>query len=226
MTKKQALWALRALALGLAVAAWVFVTSSNTDQTATAGTTIEPSVQYNNPGSGNLIVLDPVLRVEVRLQGPTNLISALNPAQVTVVVDLRDAVQGPIEVLLAPQNVVRPQGLEVLSIKPNLLSLVVDRVVTDFRPVGVRLAGEPAAGAIAGVPDVTPSRVLVRGPESRLAEIDSLVTRPVRLDGHALDFEEQALVVSPSPLVQVLQPTVVTVHVPLTIPNSGQEDDA
>ncbi|MCP4202824.1 MAG: hypothetical protein GY769_12930 [bacterium] len=226
MTKKQTLWALRALALGLAVGTWAFVTSSRADQTETAETTIEPSVQYNNPGSSDLIVLDPVLRVQVRLRGQTNLISALNPAQVSVVVDLRNAEQGPIEVPLAPDNVVRPQGLEVLSIQPNLLSLEVDRVISEFRPVSVRLAGEPAAGAVAGVPDVVPPRVLVQGPESILATVDSLVTRPVLLDGHALDFEEQALVVSPSPLVQVMQPTVVTVRVPLALPNSGQEDDS
>lgn len=224
MTKKQTLWALRALALGLAVATWVFVTSSQADQTETAETTIEPSVQYNNPGSRDLIVLDPVLRVQVRLRGPTNLISALNPAQVSVVVDLRDAEQGPIEVALAPQDVVRPQGLEVLSIQPNLLPLEVDRVISEFRTVSVRLSGEPAAGAVAGDPKVVPPKVLVRGPESILAAVDSLVTRPVLLDGHALDFEEQALVVFPDPLVQVIEPTVVTVQVPLAIPNSGQED--
>jgi len=220
MTKKNALWALRALALGLAVAAWVFVTSSRTDQSEIAETTIEPSVQYNNPGSRDLIVLDPVLRVQVRLRGPLNLISALSPTQVNVVVDLREAQQGLLEVPLTPQNVVRPQGLEVLSIQPNLLTLVVDQVISDLRTVSVRFSGEPAAGAVAGTPEVRPPQVLVRGPESILSGIEGLVTRPVQLDGHAIDFEEQALVVSPSPLVQVLQPTVVTVRVPLTIPNA------
>lgn len=222
MTKKTALWALRALALGLAVASWVFVTSSRRDQSEIAETTIEPSVQYNNPGSRDLIVLDPVLRVQVRLRGPLNLISALSPAQVSVVVDLRDAQQGLLEVPLTPQNVVRPQGLEVLSIQPNLLTLVVDRVISEFRNVSVRFSGEPAAGAIAGTPDVVPPRVLVRGPESILGSVESLATRPIQLDGHAIDFEEQALVVSPSPLVQVLQPTFVTVRIPLAIPNANE----
>jgi len=223
MTKKQTLWALRFLAFGLAVAAWVFITFSPALETETAETTIEPTVQYNNPASRDLLVLNPVLRVQVRLRGPKNLISALNPAQVSVVVDLRDADQGPTEIPLAPQNVVRPQGLEVLSIEPNLLAFQIDRVTSEFRAVTARLAGEPAAGAVAGAPEVVPPRVLVQGPESILATIDSLVTRPVLLNGHALDFEEQALVVSPSPLVQVLQPSIVTVRVPLTIP--GQPDN-
>lgn len=221
MTKKDTLWLLRALALILAVAAWLFVTSSRTDVSETAETTIEPSVQYNNPGSRDLIVLDPVLRVQVRLRGPSNLISALSPNQVSVVVDLRDAEQGLLEVPLSSQNVVRPQGLEVLSIQPNLLALVLDQNISEFRNVSPRFVGEPAAGAVAGTPEVIPPRVLVRGPESILASVDTLTTRPIVLDGHALDFEEQALVVSPSPLVQVLQPTFVTVRVPLTIPNAN-----
>lgn len=221
MTKKDTLWLLRGLALVLAVGAWLFVTSSRTDLVETAETTIEPSVQYNNPGSRDLIVLDPVLRVQVRLRGPSNLISALSPNQVSVVVDLRDAQQGLLEVPLASPNVVRPQGLEVLSIQPNLLTLVLDQNISEFRQVSARFSGEPAAGAVMGTPEVKPARVLVRGPESILVSIEGLVTRPIVLDGHALDFEEQALVVSPSPLVQVLQPTFVTVRVPLEIPNAG-----
>ncbi|MFQ5527768.1 MAG: YbbR-like domain-containing protein [Thermoanaerobaculia bacterium] len=224
MTKKQTtLWALRALALGLAVAAWVFISSSRKVESETSETTIEPTVQYNNPASEDFIVLDPVLRVQVRLRGPESLISALNPSQVSVVVDLREAELGPTEIPLAPQNVVRPQGLEVLSIEPNLLALEIDRVISEFRPVTPRLAGEPAAGAVVGTPEVVPRRVLVQGPESILATLESLTTRPLLLDGHALDFEEQAVVVSPSPLVQVVQPSIVNVHVPLTIP--GQDED-
>lgn len=224
MTKKQTtLWALRALALGLAVVAWVFITSSRTVETETSETTIEPTVQYNNPASGDLIVLDPVLRVQVRLRGPKSLISALNPSQISVIVDLQDAELGPTEIPLAPQNVNRPQGLEVLSIEPNLLVFEIDRVISEFRPVVARLDGEPAAGAVAGTPEVVPPRVLIQGPESELAKIESLTTRPVQLDGHALDFDEPTVVVSPSPLVQVLESSVVNVRVPLTIP--GQDDD-
>ncbi len=222
MTKKQTLWVLRGLALGLAVVTWMFITSSRTVETETAETTIEPSVQYNNPAANDLIVLNPVLRVQVRLRGPASLISALNPAQVTVVVDLRDARKGMAEFPLVPSDVVRPQGLEVLSIEPNLLELEIDRVASEIRPVAPRLSGEPAAGAIAGTPTVEPPTVLVRGPESILATIESLATRPVRLEGHALDFEEQALIVSPSPLVQILQPSVVTVRVPLAIPGQPE----
>lgn len=224
MTEKRTIWVLRAVALALAVASWVFITSERTEGTTeTVETTIEPSIQYNNPVGNDLIVLNPVLRAQVRLRGATSLISALNPAQVSIVVDLREAQLGSFEVPLGPRNVVRPQGLDVLLIEPNLLQLEVDRVTSEVKPVIPRLDGEPAAGAVALTPEVVPPAVLVRGPESILAEIDSLTTRPVLLDGHALEFEERVVVVSPSPLVQIVEPGIVTVVVPLEIPNTGEQ---
>ena len=44
------------------------------------------------------------------------------------------------------------------------------------------------------------------GPEPMLARIDSLSTRPISLDGHALTFEETVEVVPPDPLIQIVQP--------------------
>jgi YbbR domain-containing protein len=65
---------------------------------------------------------------------------------------------------------------------------------------------------------VIPDKVLVSGPESRLRAVNHLVTTAVDLDGHALDFEETAAVLSPDPLIKVLQPAVVTVRVPMQPP--------
>ncbi len=223
VTERRKIWALRLLALTLALASWVFITSERTATTTeTVETTFEPSIQYNNPVGSDLIVLEPVLRAKVRLRGPTTLVSSINPAQVSVVVDLRDAEQGVFEAPLGPTNVIRPAGLEVLSVEPNLLTLEIDRITTEFRRVAPRLEGEPAAGAIARSPEVVPPEVLVRGPASLLAGIETLSTRPILLDGHALDFEENVVVVSPSPLVQVVNPAVVLVRVPLEIPNTGE----
>jgi len=50
-----------------------------------------------------------------------------------------------------------------------------------------------------------------------------LTTTPIDLTGHALDFKEQVAVVSPDPLVKVVQPSVVTVQVPLKVPQAGGE---
>ena len=53
----------------------------------------------------------------------------------------------------------------------------------------------------------------------------SSINGMVFIRGHALDFEESVAVVSPDPLVQVLQPVVV-VRIELDIPNTGDSDEA
>ena len=220
MTEKRTLWALRLFALTLAVLAWFF-TNLERGQSERS---VEAAVQYDNPNPERFIVLEPVDTVTVRLRGSSNRISALNPLTISVVVELPEQT-GLAEVPLTAQNILGATDLEVLSIEPNVLVLELDEVAIETKRVIARLDGEPAAGAIAGTAAVTPERVLVRGPASRVRELETLTTRPVSLDGHAIGFEELVLVVSPDPLVNVVEPPAVTVRVPLEIPNAPQPDE-
>ena len=122
---------------------------------------------------------------------------------------------------LGPDNVLVPEGLEVASIEPNTIQVDLEREVTQRIQVVPQLMGRPAAGTAAGEPEVFPNQVLVTGPEPMLARIDALSTRPVNLDGHALTFEESVAVVPPDPLIQIVQPTKVTVRVPMQQPSVG-----
>lgn len=216
-------WGLRTLALALAILAWFFF--SFEDRERLAETTLEPLVNYNPPRG--FTILNPEERVRVQVSGSPSRISTINPFQVSVMVDLSDNTEaGTVEALLGAENVDLPEGIEFVSITPNLLALTLDEVVEDLKPVDVRLVGEPAAGAIAQTPEVLPPRVLVRGPRSRLSQVQALTTSPVSLDGHALDFEEPVAVVSPDPLVTILQPVVVTVRVPMEIPEIGNSGES
>jgi YbbR domain-containing protein len=225
LSEARTLWALRALALALAILAWFFISLEGERRRERA---FDASVQYNNPDPTSLMVLEPVRTVSVRLSGPVSRITTLNPLQVGVIVDLPDQTDGFIEVPLAAKDIIRPQGLDVVEINPNVLRLELDRIINDMKPVVPRLEGEPAAGAIAKTPEARPASVLVRGPESILNRHATVSTSPVNLDGHAIEFEERVAVVSPDPRIQVLQPAVVNVKIPLEIPNApvnGTEDE-
>jgi YbbR domain-containing protein len=93
--------------------------------------------------------------------------------------------------------------------------------VTQRLPVTPNLVGEPAAGAIVEEPEVFPNQVLVTGPKSMLARVESLTTPPISLEGHALTFEQQVPVLPPDPLIQIVQPSKVTVRVPLRQPEQA-----
>jgi YbbR domain-containing protein len=219
VSEAKTLWALRALALALALLAWA---SISLDRERQAERPVVATVQYSIPNQ--LVLLEPVESVTVRLSGPQSSFANLNPFEVFVVVDLTDRLEGATEVPLTPSDVIRPAGLQVVSIEPNLLTLDLDRLASEMRPVVPRFAGEPSAGAVVGAPSVSPESVLVRGPASTLRQVESVDTRPVDLTGHAISFSEQSLVVSPDPLITVIEPAVVTVRIPLEIPNAPDLD--
>jgi YbbR domain-containing protein len=204
-------WGLRLLALGIAIGIWF--NASVEDRLVSSEKVVESAVSYNRPHG--FLVTNPVATVNVRLSGSKKAIRQLIPYMVSVQIDLSQRQVGLASVPLTAENVLVPDGLEVVSIEPNAVQVDLEREVAQRLPVFPKLTGKPAAGSTVGEPEVFPNQVLVSGPEPMLARIDSLSTRPISLDGHALTFEETVAVVSPDPLIQISQPTKVTVKVPM-----------
>ncbi len=218
MSEARNIWGLRLLAVTLAILGWFFFSVEKRERLSDK--VIEATIRYDNfPG---LVILDRVEKVSVGVGGPESVISRLNPLSVDVFVGLSDPQPGLFEVPLSADNVSLPANLEYHSISPNVIALRLDRRIDHVLGVRPRLEGEPAAGAIVKDPVVIPSMVLVRGPESRIAAATFLTTTPIDLTGHALDFEVQAAVVSPDPLITVVQP-VVRVRIPMEIPGTAPE---
>jgi YbbR domain-containing protein len=208
------IWGLRVLALGIAVGLWFNFAFEARE--APSERLVEAGVSYNRPRGS--IVLDPVPSVNVRLRGSSKAIRRLSPFQVSVQVDLSRYPPGTSTVQLGPENVLMPDNLEVVSIEPPFIRVELEREVTQRLPVIPKLVGEPAAGATVEQPDVLPNQVLVTGPVSRITKAGSLSTEPISLDGHGLTFEVTVAVVSPDPLIQIVQPFRVLVRVILQPP--------
>lgn len=213
MSERAQTWGLRLLALVIAIGLWLAISVEKRE--ARGQRAVEASVLYNNPQG--MVILDPVQRLTVILSGPDRQIAGLDPLQVSVRVDLADTKPGPHTVNIGADDVSMPQGLRVESVAPNQVSLELDEKVTRRLPIRPTMVGEPAAGAIPGEPEAVPAEMQVEGPKSKLDGIEELATSPISLDGHAFSFEEQATVVSPDPLIQLLQPARVTVRVPLQV---------
>jgi YbbR domain-containing protein len=118
-----------------------------------------------------------------------------------------------------------PEGLEVVSIEPNVIKVDLETEVTKRLPVVPKFTGEPAAGSVVEEPLVFPNLVLISGPDSLVRRTESLETVPIKLDGHALTFDAEVSVVAPDPLVRIVQPTRVTVRIPMRQPGQDTEQD-
>jgi YbbR domain-containing protein len=210
-------WGLRLLAVLLALVAWFAFSVEKRELLSEK--VFETTVRYENyPG---LVILERVESVRIGVQGPISRVRSLNPLQIDVFVEVPEPAKGVFEVPLSAENVFLPEDLEVVSIEPNVIPVELDRQVDHLLGVRARLEGEAAAGAVVMDPEIIPPMVLVRGPQSKIDEAGVLTTTPIDLTGHALDFETQARVVSPDPLISVVQPAFVTVRIPLEIPGTG-----
>lgn len=214
MNEGARLWWIRLLALAIAVGLWW--NDSYREREAIGERTVTASISYNQPR--NYVILNPSQTVTVRLRGRSKSIRRLDPATVSVQVDVTETEPGNVVVDLKPENVLMPEDLQVVSIRPNFIRMELDREVTRSFPVRVKLAGEPAPGARVDKPVPFPPRVEVTGPESMLDKLRILTTRPVDLDGRAAPFEEEVDVVLPDPLIVLVEPPKVAVRVPIAPP--------
>lgn len=211
-------WGLRALALGIAIALWFSI--SLEDREALSERLVEAGVSYDRPLG--LIILNQEQSVRVRVRGSSKQVRELNPYQVNVQVELARSAPGIFNVNLSSENVLLPEGLEVVSIEPNVIRVEIEAEVTQRLPVVPKMTGEPAAGSVVEEPVVFPNQVLVSGPKSLIERTESLETASISLDGHALTFDVEVPVIPPDPLVRIVQPTRVTVRIPMRQP--GQDN--
>lgn len=219
MSDRRRIWGLRILALAIAVGIWSRVSLEEREETTEK--LVEAGVSYNLPRG--YLVLNQVQNVLVRLRGNRKAIRSLNPYMVDVQIELNPTGPETLTVQLGADNLLMPEDLELVAIEPNTIQVELDREVTQRVKVEARLKGKPAEGTKLGKPEVFPDQVLVSGPEKRLAKLVSLSVQHVSLEGHASTFEEEASVLSPDPLIQVVQPSKVTVKVPIDPPEPEPE---
>lgn len=213
MNERAQTWGLRILALALAIGLWFGISLG---QRETSGeTVVRAQVLFNNPAG--LVIFDPGVEISVLLSGPDSKVSELDPRQVRIRVDLTEAQPGTTTVSLTTGDVTAPSDLNVVSITPSQLQLRVDEKVQRNLPIEPVFVGEPAAGALLGDYRVVPSQIPVEGPRSMVEGLTHLKTSPIDLDGHAITFEANTTVVSPDPLIQMMQSSRVAVLIPLRV---------
>jgi YbbR domain-containing protein len=215
-------WGLRLLALGIAIGFWF--SASFEDREVFSERAVEASVSYNRPRG--FVILDPVRTVTVRVRGSSKQVRQLNPYMVDVQVELTQAQEGLATVPLGPENVLMPEGLEVVAIEPNFIRVELEPETSQRIAVVPEIVGDPAPGSRVDEPEVFPNQVLVTGPVSLLAKTRSLGTRPISLAGRSTTFEETVAVVAPDPLIQIVQPSKVSVRVPIVPPKQKPPDDS
>lgn len=136
-----------------------------------------------------------------------------------IVADLSGAKPGRNSIRL--QALGFPNGVDVVSIQPSAVEVVIEEFVRKEVPVRVVVEGKPKEGYMVGAPVVNPSRVYVTAAESVLNRVAEAVVR-VNVDGkdRTVSGEYELVPVDQEGGVveATTMPATVSVEVPVTIP--------
>ena len=154
------------LALALSIFTWFLVTGREVIETW-----VEMPVVMTNPPEGLMIEGGLVDKIQVRLRGPKGLVDALASQHLTYPLDVSDLKIGQQVLEIDTDELPLTASYEVIEVKPNRLTLTVDRRISK------KITLEPAWSGklntdyklleVVAAPDL----VEIRGPETKLRKI-------------------------------------------------------
>jgi len=174
-------WHLKLAALGLAILLWALVQTEPLSQETFAAV---PVVAEVLDSSWTMARPASPAAVELQLGGPAGEIIRLARDGATLRVPVASV--GSRDTVIALQREWVDLGgrsrVTVESVSPLTVRMTFEPAVARNVHVSVPLRGElPADVALASVPEITPSTVVVRGPESRMMGLDSVSLAPLDL---------------------------------------------
>jgi len=159
------------------------------------------------------VVGNPPDSVEVRLRGPSALLSHLQPGDVVAMVDLEQARPGSRLFPIRHEEVRAPYGVEVAQVLPGTLGIELEKTARRTVPVIAQLEGEPAPGFVIGTRTAEPSTVEIAGPESRVKKVPNATTEPVAVSGARTNVRDVVAVGLLDSSLRLTKPQSVTVIV-------------
>jgi YbbR domain-containing protein len=198
-------WSLKLLSLAIAIILWLLVTGQNQPVTA------HVNVQLNFIRPQSLeISNDPPRTVDVMLTGSRNKLDDLTSLDLVATVDISDQRAGERVLRLADKaQMPLPQGIKVDGFQPSAIPIRLEPIVERQVAIEPKLEGKLPEGF--EIYAVRPSKgsVLVRGPASRVAAIQKVMTESIWLAGHKESFPASNLAIDvPDPKVDLLDPMV------------------
>jgi hypothetical protein len=142
----------------------------------------------------------------------------MDPYDLTLRVDLRDAEGGERTVQLTPRNVAGvPRDVEVALIEPDRLRLAVAKKKRREISVVPTVVGKPPRGYQVYRAIARPDTLMVEGPETKVATLTRLGTDPIRINEQSEPFTARVGAVPDASDVRVVdtRPLDVTVYIDL-----------
>jgi YbbR domain-containing protein len=156
-------------------------------------------LDVHNIPSSMALVEKPPPTLNVIIRAPKRLIDQFTAANVNAVLDLRGARIDVQDYYLSESMIRAPEGAEIQQIIPQQVKLKLERIVEEMLEVEPDILGELPEGLGVAKIEVIPSRVRVRGPESKINKNDKVKTIPVDISTLTEPTEVEATLILPNP---------------------------
>ncbi len=133
----------------------------------------------------------PVRGIEIRVRGPMAAIQALPGLKLRYELDLSGMKAGIQSIPVKKEHIPLPRGISFVGTNPTHLTVRIENETRKSVPVILSLSGKPARGFFMESAVVEPSAVVLAGPESILAAIDKIQTKPVSLNSRSESFKKE-----------------------------------
>ena len=189
-------WALKLLSLVLAFLLWLTLIPE--EKIFSEKTLVVPLETRNLPPDFE-IVEKPLTVIDVTIRAPNRLMNQITPASLRAVLNLEKATISQEDYPLNPDMIAAPPDAKVVRVMPNKVHLKLDRskeVLMEVSPVTI---GKVKDGLTIDKIELVPSKVSVRGPESKIKPKDRVRTSPINITDLAQTAEFEADLILPNP---------------------------
>jgi YbbR domain-containing protein len=165
---------LKGLALGLSVVLWWFVTGESNVHVGFA-----VPLEIRNIPQGMALTNKVVRQVDVRLAGPSTLISALQQKEISAAVDLSGAKGGRETIPLTERSVKVPAGFRVERVYPASVEVVLEKLERRIVPVLPQIGGASKVRARIAKTEVDPPSLEVEALPDEFSRLKMLTTEEI-----------------------------------------------
>ena len=174
-------------------------------------------VEYTSASSNLVLVGDKAKEVRLHLVGQKSNLDSVNPAHLSVKIDLSKAVPGKQSFVITDENIRLPKGINLLDVVPSGVELTLAEIIEQEVSVEPQLVGKLPNGLKIRSIKVTPEKVKVLSPATQGEDKSiSVTTTPIYLDSISNETRLYCKIVAP-PAVQPLDKRWPDVEVIITV---------
>jgi len=200
--------ALRLISLTLAIGLWIFVNAGQHG----ALESFQVPVSYRDLPPGFILTNPHPEFIKIQVSGPRTLLSIIDPARLTLRLDLTGVGIGQASFKISTDAFPVPRHTEVTSVVPSQIVLDIDKNVSVNVPVHLVVTGVAGDGYNVASTEVTPVNVTIHGPSRVVSHVDQVDTEPLSVDGLTADLSRTVDLMAPSDTAR-LEPDEVTATV-------------